>query len=86
MFFNVYPKAFHLIGYKQNLFFDPCKLYWKIIWDYNKLIILEFKGQLIVENVFFFSKPVFTLYFLKKLKKEKEVRNKWMNETAYLRC
>ena len=34
-FVHMHPKAFHLTGYKQNLFFDLCQLYWKITWDYN---------------------------------------------------
>ena len=26
-FVHMHPKAFHLTGYKQNLFFDLCQLY-----------------------------------------------------------
>ena len=33
---HVNPKAFHLTGYKQNLFFDLCRLYWKITLDHSK--------------------------------------------------
>ena len=34
-FVYVHQKAFHLTGYKQNLFFDLFQLYWKITWDHS---------------------------------------------------